>query len=143
MPAKTAFPPLDESTPYIVSLQGRAWLNSLGLAAVQRRPHTEVVAAIEALPIGAAFWSEHFRVSRTVSGARAPGIWISRTGFDLLSLAFPREEQDYWRTVLSEAFEVAAHLDRVERDQDEFYDDLPTWLPAWARHLFGRLAAWA
>jgi hypothetical protein len=139
--AKTPFPPLNETTPYLVRIDGRAWLSSLGLAAVMGQPHTAVAAAIESLDIGPLFRAENFRPSRTPSGARAPGLWISAQGFELLSLTFPRDRQAYWRATLREAFRAINAAGTVEIDAAAEPIQAPPPGRNWLSRLLGRVAA--
>jgi hypothetical protein len=107
--AKPALPPLGAESPYIMISGGRAWLSTLGLAAVMGRPHSSLLAAIQHLDIDPKFRADHFRPARTTEGVRAPGLWISPRGFELLSLTWPDSERTYWRQTLAEAFRAVSN----------------------------------
>jgi hypothetical protein len=140
--ADRPFPALEATTPYIVRIGGRAWLSSLGLAAVMDKPHTALLAAIAGLDIGPRFRAEHFRSARTGKGVQARGLWISPQGFDLLSLTFPRDQGSYWRDVLREAFRIVGTAGAVEiPDPAQSAEATPPGRgPAWFRRLLGRAA---
>jgi hypothetical protein len=132
--AKPALPPLDATTPYIVMCGGRPWLSSIGLAAVMGHPHTALLSTIEALDIAPDFRADNFRASRHGNGVRAPGLWISPQGFDLLLLTFPRDKQSAWRAVLQQAFRHVESRGPVELAEPTA--PVPTAPPGWGLDWF-------